>query len=188
LRNRWTAESSEAGIRFLVRKGSAPFPALEDGFEDLRGLTIDDVIEYVTASNIDLSGARTEGFGQFGFCSFSVCRFENAALTTNTGKLFQKCNFTSATFLGGVLRGKFVDCNFTSTNLKSTMASNVQFVRCIFSKTNLQKAGLYDCLFEDCQFESCKFGDGSLGGSKFRRTAIDQELLGDTVMGGVTFS
>jgi uncharacterized protein YjbI with pentapeptide repeats len=185
VRNRWTRESSDAGMRFLCGKGSPPFPALENGLDDLRGLTITHFIKNLTITQIDLSGARTEGFGQFGMCSVSTCRFERSTLTTNLGSSFEGADFSSATLSGAVLRGRFNACNFTSANLTSVMGDQVQFVACIFTNANFRKAMLTHCLFEDCHFVNSTFGSGSFSFSKFCRSAIDTGVLGNTLMENV---
>ena len=182
VRNRWTAESSNAGMRMLCGQGSPPFPTLDSGLDDLRGLTITQFIKNVKIRQFDLSGARTEGFGQFGLCSVSLCSFEGSALTTNIGSVFEECDFTSATLSGAVLRGRFSACNFTSAKMTSVMGDQVQFVGCMFTNTNFRKALLTDCLFEDCHFGGCKFGSGSFSFSKFCRSAIDPDTLGNTLM------
>lgn len=185
LRERWDAKLSEAGMRFLLGKGTSVFPDLDSGRKDLRGIAIKEFLKYISIHDVDFSGSLIVGFGQFGMCSVERCVFRDSILDTNVGLSFQACDFGGAIFLGGVLRGKFTDCDFTLANLTSVGGTEVKFIRCAFVKTNFRKAHLIHCSFEDCRFENCKFGTGSLGGSKFVRSPIDPETLGNTLMENV---
>ncbi len=188
LARRWTTQQSNAGLAFLLGKGAPPFQRLDDGQNDLRGLPITQVIRNATISDMDLSGATLEGFGQFGMCRVEHCCFRNSQLTTNLGHLFQACDFTSAKLTGAVLWGQFCDCDFSSANLSSASGNQTKFIRCVFSRTNFRKAHLLHCAFEDCTFEHCTFGSGSLAFSKFERSPLDLDGLGNTLIEKVTMN
>lgn len=189
LRERWTEQNLNEGMRFLFGKGDAPFPKLDRGYEDLRGMPIREVLKRVTIADVDLSDAYVERFGQIGsYSTVKRCVFRRALLDTNVQNWISECDFTSAKMGGATLRGEFVDCDFTSANLTSVGGTEVKFVRCAFVKTNFRKAHLIHCSFEDCRFEDCKFGTGSLGGSRFVRSPIDPVTLGNTIMDHVKWS
>lgn len=181
LKARWLAQQISEGQAALAGKYASPFPLMDDGFVDLRGLVITQIIKSAIINSVDLSGATLERFGQFGMCKFESVRFCFASLQTNLGKTFTSCDFTSANLSGAVLLGEFTGCDFSMANLRSAKGSEVRFQKCVFVKTNFSKALLLHCLFEDCRFEECKFGSGSLSFSTFIRTAIPDDL-GNTIM------
>ena len=84
--------------------------------------------------------------------------------------------------IGAVLRGEFIDCDFTKANLAGAKGSEVRFVRCVFVQTNFQRAHLLHSTFEDCLFQDCKYKNGSFWFSKFIRSPINHEDLGNTIM------
>lgn len=188
LKIRWDSQMTPIGQAALLGRGASPFPKMVDGYIDLRGLVITEVIKSVAIRSVDLSGASLEGFGQFGRCSVEASRFCYATLPTNLGGSFKSCDFSSAKLTGAVLRGVFEDCDFTSANLSSVRGEQVRFVRCVFIKTNFSKAELTHCSFEDCRFETCKFRSGSLAFSKFIRSPIQEDALENTLMEKVVFS
>lgn len=188
LRVRWTPELTERGNRYLLgQQHDAPFPDLENGFRDLRGLSISAILGYITLADIDFTGALTERFGQFGSCRVSQCRFRFSEISTNFGKEFTACDLTKANLSGATLRGSFKECDFASANLSSSMAKELRFVRCNFSGVNLRKAHLLHSHFEDCVFGENKFGSGSLAFSKFIRSPLDTSCAGNTIMDRVVF-
>jgi uncharacterized protein YjbI with pentapeptide repeats len=187
MRARWTIKNSVDGVSALTRKGASPFSQTEEGLIDLRGLRIVEMIKGVTVNKMDLSSILLEQFGQFSRCKAENVRLCSASLQTNIGDDFNFCDFTSSKMAGAILRGAFVDCDFSLVNMTSAMGSEVRFVRCVFFKTNFSKATLIHCLFEDCQFRECRFQSGSLSFSKFIRSPVRQESLGNTLMENVKF-
>nr|WP_315484263.1 pentapeptide repeat-containing protein [uncultured Undibacterium sp.] len=181
LKKRWTIQQMSQGEAALVGKSTSPFPVMDDGFLDLRGMVIAQFVKNITINCVDLSGAALERAGQFGMCKIEKVRFCFASLQTNLGKIFNSCDFTSANLSGAVLRGEFSGCDFSMANLTSAIGTEVRFVKCVFVKTNFRKASLVHCSFEDCRFEECKFGSGSLSSSRFIRTPIPADL-GNTLM------
>ncbi len=180
--NRWTPDSTILGNRSLMGSGGSPFPILANGYRDLRGLTISEIVKNITISDTDLSSCVTEGFGQFSMCRVHRCSFREAKFTTNLGSDFQECDFSSAKLTGAVLRGKFVNCCFDSTDLSSTLGNQVQFIGCKFIKSNLRKATLANSLFDGCVFSECRFGSGSLARSRFLHTPLESVEFGNTLM------
>ena len=182
LRTRWSSVLLGAGIQSLTGKGLPPFGNLKDGRCDLRGLVISQFVKNATIRDVDLSHSVTEGFGQFGMCHVIRSCFREAKITSNLGYDFQECSFVDAKLSGVVLREKFVNCDFTSTNLSAGLGNQVQFVRCKFIKTNFKKTTLTHCVFEECEFAECDYGSGSLSFSKFINSPIESDSLGNTLM------
>lgn len=188
LKSRWNTESSRIGMHFLSGSQAPPFPNLPNGLIDLRGIAISEVIKNATFCKVDFSGSSIVGFGQFAFCRMRYCCFSKSELTTNLGSLFEDCDFTGSNLAGAILRGKFIDCDFNSAILTSARGGSVEFNRCVFKKTNFRKAELTHCLFQECQFEECKFGSGSLSYSKFVRSTLNLQTLGNTLLEKVVTS
>ncbi|UUZ52816.1 pentapeptide repeat-containing protein [Massilia sp. H-1] len=182
LRARWTTHLAAEGEAALAGAGEPPFPQLADGFIDLRGLEIGQMIKNAKIQSVDLTGATLVRFGQFAMCNVENTRFPFASMETNIGASFKDCDFTSAKLLRALFRGSFVNCDFSKANLSSAKGSQVKFVNCVFHKTNFMKAMLLQCTFEDCRFEDCKFGRTSFGYSKFVRSPIPEDDLGDTLL------
>ncbi len=182
LKSRWTEPQTTTGQAAISCDSASPFPPMADGFSDLRGLVVTTILKYAKVSSVDLSGATFEKFGQFAMCDVEKVRFRSALMETNLGRSFRECDFSSAKLLRAILRGAFVDCDFSMANLSSAKGTEVRFVRCVFVKTNFNKAHLLHCTFEDCRFEECKFHNGSLAYSKFIRSPIPNEDLGNTIL------
>ncbi|NHZ33598.1 pentapeptide repeat-containing protein [Massilia sp. CCM 8692] len=142
LKKRWTTQQICQGEEALVGKSTFPFPVMDDGFVDLRGIAITQFIKNVTINSVDLSGAALERTGQFGMCKVEKVRFCFASLQTHLGKIFNSCDFTSANLSGAVLRGEFSKCDFSMANLTSAIGTEVRFVNCIFVKTNFRNRPL----------------------------------------------
>jgi len=188
IKMRWTTDNVGQGLAALMGKDYSPFPPLDDGFIDLRGLPITEIVKSITINTVDLSGAVFEKFGQFAMCNFERARFGFASLGTNIGGSFTLCDFRSAKLSGAVLRGAYLDCDFSMAKLTSAMGNQVRFVKCVFVKTDFTKATFIHCSFEDCRFEECKFRSGSFAFSKFTRSPISSEDLGNTLMEKVIFA
>lgn len=180
--DRWDEIRILAAYAFLEGKGLPPFPELDSGLADLRGLVISKFIRNANIVAVDLSGSKFEGFGQFGMCTVDKSRFFYTSLQTNIGRHFSSCDFSSSNLSGCVLRGKFENCDFSGANLSSVRGTEAQFLGCKFEKTNLRKASLIHCLFEDCKFQNCRFANGSLAFSKFKNTKIPETDLGNTLI------
>lgn len=180
--SRWTPDATTLGNRSLMGNGGSPFPVLANGYRDLRGLTISEIVKNITISDTDLSRCVTERFGQFSMCRVHRCSFHDASFTTNLGSEFQECDFTSAKLTGAVLRGKFVNCSFNSTDLSSVLGNQVQFIGCQFIKSNFRKATLANTLFDGCILSECRFGSGSLARSRFLHTPLESVDFGNTLM------
>lgn len=187
LKKRWTSEKKLQGETALMKGVAYPFEKTNDQLQDLRGIEITDIIKGIQIRSIDLSGSNLEGFGQFAKCSVERVRFRSASLGTNIGNYFNFCDFSSVKAMGAILRGQFIDCDFTMANLSGVRGSQVQFVRCIFDKTNFSRVVLLRSIFEDCKFENCKFSNGSLSYSKFIRSPINAADLHATLMEKVQF-
>jgi uncharacterized protein YjbI with pentapeptide repeats len=179
---RWNDHFTSAAIAFLEGKALPPFSPLENGLIDLRGLVISKVLRNVKINGADLSGARFEGFGQFGMCSFENSKFCFATLQTNLGNSFKACDFSSSKLTGAVLRGNFERCNFSKANMSSVRAREVKFIDCQFEKTNLRNAHLLYSHFEMSQLLGCSFGGGSLSFSTFVNSQIPVDDLQGTLI------
>lgn len=184
---RWTPDATILGNRSLMGNGPSPFPLLADGYRDLRGLVISEIVKNITISDTDFGNCATHGFGQFNMCRVHRCRFRASELMTNLGSEFRECDFSDANLTGALLRGKFVNCCFNSTNLSSALGNQVQFVGCQFHKSNFRKAMLKNSLFEECTFSECRFGSGSLARSRFLETRLESIEFGNTLMEKVIF-
>lgn len=185
-KSRWTAVQTSKGEAAITGDVESPFPILANGLTDLRGLVVKRIVKRSKVSLVDLSDAEFGGFAQFSACEVQNTRFRHASLNTNLGNSFRSCDLSSAKLVRAVLRGEFTDCDFTKANLTGAMGSEVRFVRCVFVQTNFKKSTFLHATFEDCQFENCKYGSGSFAYSKFVRSPMEHENLGNTIMDKVS--
>lgn len=188
LKERWTSEQRLKGQAALMGKSVPPLPVIDGKLIDLRGLEISEVIERVEIKLFDLSAIRLDGFGQFARCNVESCKFLYASLETNIGGNFHMCDFRSAKLTGAVLRGEFVDCDFSMANLSRVIGTKVKFLRCVFSNVKFNSAMLLHCVFEDCKFEECMFRNSSFSFSRFNRSPLENVDLENALMRSVKFT
>lgn len=188
LRQRWSDATTAIALEYLNGKTQAELSLTPQGLVDLQGVAIEDFIKDKQLQDLDLSACVLKGFGQFGFCRFENCNFSDAALGTNLGRQFFRCNFQKANLQNAVLRGEFQDCDFDGARLVAASGNQIKFCRCSFRQTNFKRAILLNCVFEDCVMENCVFGGGSLGKAKFEHTNVDEVDFSDTILDGTSYT
>lgn len=181
-KSRWTAELVSMGETAITGDVESPFSITDDGLADLRGLVVKRILKHAKVNSVDLSGAEFVGFAQFIACEVQNTRLRSALLNTNLGRSFRSCDFSAAKLIRAVLRGEFTECDFTKANLAGAMGSEVRFIRCVFVQTNFNKSHLLHATFEDCRFQDCKYKNGSFAYSRFIRSPMEHENLGNTIM------
>lgn len=167
---------------------SSPFGQTEDKYEDLRGVTLTEAMEYLTLERVDLSHAQFLDIATLSSATLSHCRMDGVKLTGRfVTRRFNQCSFRQSNLSQARLGEQFVDCDFTGSNLSKAIARDVSFVRCRFDGAKLRGAMLMHCVFEDCSFEDSVLSGGSFYGSRFVSELDELPEWGgtDTIVDGV---
>ena len=120
-----------------------------------------------------------------------------------TGSLIRECVFTRVIFTRSDLdglraeRSTFIECNFTSCDLRSSIFTRCIFQACKFNSTFIDDCEMQGCEFTECSFEGailsrCRFQDtsltaciltrGSILHNKFYNATISDMVLGDCTL------
>lgn len=166
-------------LRAALQEGKSPFGLCYE-LADFRGATINQSIHQASFENTDLSFSTMER-GQLAAAVKRSC-FAGVRYESNIGKHFEHCDFTSANLSNSMLRGAFISCNFSNSNLASTRSTQAKFTDCIFESAKLAKASFYDCEFERCRFSNCRLISGSLAGSTFRDCSTEGLKIEKTIL------
>lgn len=186
--DRWSAPVADAANGQLSKglpKGS-PFGLTPDGFVDMRGLEIKVFVKGMRFQRVDFSACGKSWAGQFDFCTVQECLFSGAVLPTNLGSDFRLCKFVGAKLKGAVLRGRFVECDFSDADMASALGDGVMFERCSFAGANMRKVQFTGAKFVECRFAGARFGSGSFARSAFVSCDLKLAELGNTVIEGVS--
>jgi len=200
LKVRWTPEALSAADRAFTRMDPVasyqgrppPHPFVSPfgehkGRADFRYLPLGVIPAYRRFEQADLTGATDERNGQL-CCSLIDCLVDRASMETNLGeKLVQNTSFVNAKFSHTSLRGQFIDCDFSNTNLTYSGAAQGKFTRCNFSGAKFVGARLQYCLFDNCIWTDAKLGNVAFGNGRFIGSCPSADQLADAMYPKATF-
>jgi uncharacterized protein YjbI with pentapeptide repeats len=177
-------------VNKCLAKGTivSPFPSLENGRVDLRGMLLKSFVKRVRFEAVDFSYMHSDWTGRFDWCRFRNCSFRMAELTGRFGTDTAQCDFAQAVFDNDgtvVLGGRFVDCCLDGADMTTVSGDQVEFVRCTFRMSQMLAAQLIHSKFDHCDFANIVLGSGSLAYSRFIGCRIASALRGQTLMEGV---
>lgn len=90
-----------------------------------------------------------------------------------TGALIRDCVFTKVLFNRSDLDGMraenstFVECDFTSCDIRSSIFTRCRFQSCVFDSTFID-----DCEFQVCELTDCSFNGASLTACRFQESSL----------------
>ncbi len=163
-----------------VRWMHQPFGVTENGKIDFRGFPFREPSKYQFISNIDFSYSHSlheivDGYGMsqggsFIYTIMEDCVFIEAEMPANLSESFTDCDFSGAVFESTRISADFNSCHFVKSKMKDVLVSGKKFVNCDFTKSNLAKSSFYTCYFENCIFDDAKFSGTNISGSTFVNT------------------
>lgn len=200
-RERW------AGVETNLFNGKSlesPFGRTEEGYEDFRGLVIDEPfrLDSFLLEACDLTYFRGHNL-IFLNSIIRDCRFDQAKLRWGDSKCeilnvsFLDADISGATF--GMHRSRFYDCNFSRSDLRGVNANRPLFEKCRFEKARITHAQFGNASFTSCVFKGkikkcwfsaaagsgfkeCDLREASFVDCNFRRMKFLDCLLGDEMV------
>jgi uncharacterized protein YjbI with pentapeptide repeats len=165
---------------------ASPFGQI-DGYEDFRHLPLAGSPSHRRIERADLSFVTDGRRGQLANATFVDCRFDGMKVETNLGNRFERCSFERAKLSRSLLRGHYVDCNFTGADLSRCTSIETSFVRCDFTGARLVGVTWPRTLFDHCLWEDVTFGSAILTYSRFLGRWPDNHALSMALLENVDF-
>ncbi len=157
-----------------------PFGQTDSGKIDFRGFSFRELLKYQYIVGVDFSFSQfiselTAGYGMSRGVAGIIdsilesCNFVGSKLPANLTEKFTDCDFSDATFESTRINGVFDRCIFFKSKMKDVIGT-MRFINCDFTKSNLAKSSFYTCYFENCIFDDAKFSGTNISGSTFVNT------------------
>ncbi|MCG8711078.1 pentapeptide repeat-containing protein [Brenneria sp. 4F2] len=169
-------DKSIPNVRWMLQ----PFGLTERGKIDFRGFPFREPSKYHHIYNIDFSYSHSlheiiDGYGMSRGGSFidtimEDCVFIDAEMPANLSGIFTGCDFSGAVFESTRINADFNSCHFIKAKMRDILVSGKKFINCDFSKSNLAKSSFYTCYFDNCIFDDAKLTGTNISGSTFVNT------------------
>lgn len=200
LKARWTTDALAASDRAFSKmdpvaayqRRPPPYPFLSpfgecNGYADFRYLPMGVIPANRTIERADLTGATDARNGQLGRCTWIECIFDRASMETNLGDRAHRCSFVRARLTHTTLRGEFVDCDFSGSDLSYSGGGQLKFIRCNFNGAKFTGSGFDYCSFDGCTWDGAKIGNAAFAHCRFIGGRPNAEQLVDAMTPGASF-
>lgn len=117
--------------------------------------------------------------GMTGFINsiFEGCNFIDSEMPANLSEKFTDCDFSGAVFEYTRISADFNSCHFVMSKMRNVLVNGKKFVNCDFTKSNLSKSNFYTCYFENCIFDDAKFSGSNISSSTFVNTRPSDDQI-----------
>ena len=160
LKDRWDKYPAKklSGGLFGIKDTKSPFGLTEEGYEDFRGIHIEDTLKKANFMNADFSYASFGEMSRIYNCAFFNVLFYKADMQhfSEHANLFKKCVFDQCKFNFAYIGGgssQYENCLFIKNKFyRTTMFKKPEFYNCIFENNRLKGVDFSVAYFENCKF------------------------------------